>query len=122
MEDAILKFISEATAYIQGMGLLHIGPSPYSETTQRPLIGRAVLFNGGKRIIKYVERESGVPLSISVAVPRHDGYSRVRPRPIMRGDLVGLLFEDDGAKIRGSNGAARSDGGHNDGSFKPGGT
>lgn len=103
MKDLVIDFVPEGTAYLQGMGLLHIGPSPYTETQTHPLVGREVIFNGETRIIKYVERESGVPLSIDLAVlPRH-WPATTRPAPIRRGDLVGLFFEEqpDGCRVAG---------------------
>ena len=94
MVELVVEFHSEGTAYLQGAGLLHIGPSPYSESSGRPLLGREVMFNGERRVIKYVEREHEVPLSIKIAVLNADWHRSYIRGLVRRGDTVGLLFED----------------------------
>jgi hypothetical protein len=94
MVEMVVEFQSEGTAYLQDAGLLHIGPSPYSETKEQPLVGREVIFNGERRVIRYVEREHEVPLSIRVAVLNTDWNRAYIRGQVKRGDTVGFLFED----------------------------
>ncbi|MGV3548218.1 hypothetical protein [Rhizobium sp.] len=96
MVELVVEFRSEGTAYLQKAGLLHLGPSPYTETPDHPLIGRQVIFHGERRVIKYVEREYEVPLSIKIAVLEKDWHRAYAHGAIKRGDPVGLLFEDAG--------------------------